>query len=100
MNGLTQLAFVVLGLIAAGVAWWVLADVRKERRRARAETWAQEQVSPDADPSAGQREDDYPTVVLFPWQLEEPPELVRPYMRGRGKTDMVPSPHFQGNRTL
>jgi hypothetical protein len=97
MDGPTQIAVVVLGLIVTGVAWWVLADVRKERRRARAETWALEQVSPDADAPAGWTEDDYPTVVLFPWQLEEPPELVRPYMRARG---IVPSPHSQGNRTL
>lgn len=100
MDGLTRLAFVVLGLIVAGVAWWVLADVRKEQRRAKAETWALEQVSPHADPSTDLTEDDCPTVVLFPWQLEEPPELVRPYMRVRGKTDTLSSPHSQQSRTL
>lgn len=99
MDGTTQIAVVVLGLIGAGVLWWVLADVLKERRRVRAEVWALKQVSPDAKAPTYPAEDDHPTLVLAAWQLEEPPELVRPYMRARGNTKSVPSPHRPGKRT-
>jgi hypothetical protein len=95
VDTLTKLAFVVLGLLTAGTVWWYVADELRQRRRARAEVWARQQMSPVAaqdKPPTPQRADD-PTVPLDLWpteELEDPPELVRPYLWMQEQTEVFP----------
>ncbi|TWP45818.1 hypothetical protein FKR81_38255 [Lentzea tibetensis] len=96
MDLATRGAFVVLGLLVAGVLWWYVADECRQRRRARAEVWARQQVSPDEPPDEAQpsqRHWAYDTVPLdlpATEQLGEPSELVRPFIRAQGYTDVFP----------
>ena len=48
MDTATKLAVVALGLVVAGVAWWCLSDVWRQRNRTRAEAWVRSQVTDEA----------------------------------------------------
>lgn len=103
MDTWTKAACVALVVIAAAAVWWYLRDQLRHRRRARAENWAQQQMSPD-EPPARQQTDD-PTVPLDLCPAAEPededvPALVRPYMWMCEQTVVLPAvtddPHAPG----
>lgn len=86
MDPLTQAAFVVLGLLVPAAVWWYVRDELRQRRRARAEVWAHQQMSAVETLAATA------TTPLDPMPAEEddPPDLVRAYMWGHGDTEEIP----------
>lgn len=88
----TLIAATVICLLIAAVAWWLVADLRKERRRERAALWAQSQISPERTDKHHQAEVTDEIVPLDLWPTEElaPPDLVRPYMWMADQTDVLP----------
>jgi hypothetical protein len=87
----TKFAFVVLSLLTIGAIWWYVADELRQRRRARAEAWAREQMSPDEPPVPQQIEElTVPLDLSSTEELEDGPDLVRPFMQMEGYTDVFP----------
>lgn len=99
MDLATKLSVVALGLILAGVIWWVVSSGSREHRRAKAERWARRQVtSTDTVPlPSGGKHGGRHDAAGNPLRLKRPEDgyddaavLVRPYVQDEFPTAVLP----------